>query len=156
MILCVSCFIQQVCFCVCPRSCGQWWVSGWDDGLQTDADGGFLSESGDRAALSQRDRGSLLRSAPQRTNAALPDEGRPRRHGSHRPQLSEGGRSKTSSQLPEMFICCWLRGHFMKLIFSILSCKRWMLSLSWWLKMLHSFWSFWAAITFCCITSASF
>lgn len=64
----------------CFRTCGQWRVSGRDDGLPADADGGFLSEPGDCAALPQRDRGPLFWSAPQRKNAALPDEGQPRRH----------------------------------------------------------------------------
>ena len=59
------------------RASGQRRVSGRDAGLQADADGGFLPESGDRAALPDGDRGPLLRPAPQRSHAALPDEDRP-------------------------------------------------------------------------------
>lgn len=90
---------RNLCLCssVRFRSHGQRSVSGWDDGLQADADGGFLSESWDRAALSQWDRESLLRSAPQRTNTALLDGGRQGRRGSDRSQLSAGGESKNNS-----------------------------------------------------------
>lgn len=104
-ILCLNEIPQLQCVCVFFRSCGQRRVSGWDDGLQADADGGFLSESWDRAALSQWDWESLFRSAPQRTNAALPNEGRPRRHGRHRSQLSEGG------EMAFIIFTVWLQKH---------------------------------------------
>lgn len=145
-ILCLNKISQLQCVCVCFRSCGQRRVSGWDDGLQADADGGFLSESWDCAALSQWDWESLLRSAPQRTNAALPNEGRPGRHGRHRSQLSEGG------EMAFIIFTVWLQKHFHRYhftdlpawtqlfdlpqclaltfwfyydIFSVHSCKRW-------------------------------
>lgn len=82
--------INNLCVCVCFRPRGERRVSGRDDGLPADADGGFLPEPGDRAALPQRDRESLLRPAPQRPDAALPDEGRPGGHGGHRPHVSAG------------------------------------------------------------------
>lgn len=71
------------------RSFGQRRVSGRDAGLPTDADGGFLPESRDRAALPGRDRDSLLRPAPQRPHVALPDEDRPRPQLRHRRRLPE-------------------------------------------------------------------
>lgn len=69
------------------RSSGQRRVSGRNAGLPTDADGGFLPESRDRAALPGRDRDSLLRPAPQRPHVALPDEDRPRPQLHHRRRL---------------------------------------------------------------------
>lgn len=61
---------------VSPRSSSQRRVSGRDAGLQTDAHGGFLSESRDRTSLSGRDWVSLLWSAPQRPHTSLSDENR--------------------------------------------------------------------------------
>lgn len=75
-----------------PRPRGNRRVSGRDDGLQADADGGLLPESGDRAALPRGDRGPLLGPPPQGPHAALPDEGRPGGRRRHRRQLPEGGK----------------------------------------------------------------
>lgn len=58
------------------RASGQRRMPGGDAGLPADADGGFLSQSGDRASLPDRDRGPVLRPAPQRPHTALSDENR--------------------------------------------------------------------------------
>ncbi len=84
----------------CCRSSRQRRVSGGDAGLPADADGGFLSESGDCAALPDRDRGPLLWPAPQRPHAALPDENRTRRPQLHRGQrLSERRKTTAATEI---------------------------------------------------------
>lgn len=67
-------------------------MPGRNAGLPAHANGGLLPEPRNHPQLPRGDRAPLLRPAPQRAHAALPDEGGAGREGQRRAQLPAGGK----------------------------------------------------------------
>lgn len=67
-------------------------MPGRNAGLPAHADGGLLPQPRDHPQLPGGDRAPLLRPAPQRAHAALPDEGGTGGEGQRRAQLPAGGK----------------------------------------------------------------